>query len=324
MPARTAAGFRPHLQLVGAAALGLAAALFCGACSSGSDETPPLSDPRTATIAATATATRPVPAPTATASPPPTSTPEPVATPTPATEPVGFPFDPGTRLGVVVGIVPARRVEWSGGPAAVEYSQRDQVAVSTATANRSGWNCRVHVTYEGAPAVDWYLPIGTPLVAVMDGRATLQVITVSNAFEVYGVDREPYLGEPDAARAPLAPFPGPGGGKGVFVRLESDGFIVEYAHLDLGATLEAVPAGAFVGRYTRDADYAAEFGELRDFRESTPIAIWDVRRGETVGYSGDVGYSEAPHLHYTVRRRGGPLLCPTREPGFEDGGWLFR
>ncbi len=50
----------------------------------------------------------------------------------------------------------------------------------------------------------------------------------------------------------------------------------------------------------------------------------DVRKGEVIGYSGDSGYSEAPHLHYTVAYAGaGNLLCPTDEPGFNDRGWLL-
>ena len=66
------------------------------------------------------------------------------------------------------------------------------------------------------------------------------------------------------------------------------------------------------------------FAGMRGFQDVTPLASWAVRRGDVVGYSGDAGYSEAPHLHYTVRRQGGGLLCPTAEAGFEDGGWLFR
>ena len=64
---------------------------------------------------------------------------------------------------------------------------------------------------------------------------------------------------------------------------------------------------------------------MRDFRASTAIARWPVRQGDLIGYSGDSGYSEAPHLHYTVRRSGSStLLCPTAEPGFTDSGWAAR
>lgn len=61
------------------------------------------------------------------------------------------------------------------------------------------------------------------------------------------------------------------------------------------------------------------------YTDATLVAEWSVERGDIIGYSGDAGYSEAPHLHYTVRRTGGGrLLCPTGEAGFADGGWLIR
>jgi hypothetical protein len=63
---------------------------------------------------------------------------------------------------------------------------------------------------------------------------------------------------------------------------------------------------------------------MRGYLDATAVARWPVRRGEVIGYSGDSGYSEGPHLHYTVRRTDGELLCPTTEDGFGDGGWLFR
>lgn len=212
----------------------------------------------------------------------------------------------------------------NGGPLALDYSRDDQPSGDPGRANRSGWNCRVHVEFEGNAAVDWYIPEGTPLVATMDGTATLSVITTSNAFDWYGVDREPYLGDPDRSRAPLSPFPGPGGGKGVYIELANDGFVVEYAHLDIARTLEVVPVDAYLAGFSAGTDYPARFAPMRGFREATPVARWQVRRGDVIGYSGDSGYSEAPHLHYTIRRPGGPLLCPTAEDGFADGGWLFR
>jgi len=158
----------------------------------------------------------------------------------------------------------------------------------------------------------------------MDGIATLYIVTVSNAFDVYGVDRRPYLGNPDRAHAAVAPFPGPGGGKGVFVRIEGGGFATEYAHLDLADTAPLVPAGAFLAGFAPGADLVTRFAPLREFTDMTAIARWSAHRGDRIGVSGDSGYSEAPHLHYTVSRAGGPLLCPTAESGFADGGWLFH
>ena len=55
------------------------------------------------------------------------------------------------------------------------------------------------------------------------------------------------------------------------------------------------------------------------------IATWQVRRGDVVGFTGDAGYSEAPHLHYAITRRSdGAALCATGEAGFADNGWLLR
>jgi murein DD-endopeptidase MepM/ murein hydrolase activator NlpD len=288
------------------------------ACSS---EPPAASPPPTATFEAET----PVPTATSTAAPL-TSTPVPsTATPRPASklEPSGFPIDPETKLGVVSGNSPDRSISWGAGPAALEYSRDAQPSSDPVAANRSGWNCRVHGEYEAAPAVDWYVPAGTPVLATMDGVASLFVVTVSNPFDVFRVDREPYIGNPDRARAPLSPFPGSGGGKGIFVRVENAGFLTEYAHLDV-STFEMVPSGAFVNGYSAATDFALVFRTLRTFQTFDEVASWPVRAGDVIGLSGDTGYSEAPHLHYTVRRAGGPLLCPTMEPGFADGGWLFR
>jgi hypothetical protein len=214
-------------------------------------------------------------------------------------------------------------IAFGAGPRADDYSLKDQASADAERANRSGWNCRVHLAYEGAPAVDWYIPIGTRVYSTMDGTARLYVVTTGNPFDVYGVDREPYLGNPDRARAPLSPFPGPGGGKGIFVRVENSAFITEYAHFD-PATFSVVPAAAFLAGYGPDSGASPVFRALRDFQTFTEVATWDVRAGDIIGLSGDTGYSEAPHLHYTVKRAGGLLLCPTNEPGFSDNGWLFR
>jgi hypothetical protein len=240
-------------------------------------------------------------------------------------EPAGLPIAASLRLGLVTGEAVSRTIVWGDGPEALAYSRDDQISGDPVRANRSGWNCRVHQEYEGRPAVDWYIPVGTPVRATLDGVATLNLISLTNAFDFYGEDREPYIGNPDRAHAPLSPFPGPGGGKGVFIEIANDAFVTEYAHLDFTPTLGLVPEGAFLAGFSRSTDYAAMFSKMRAFDDVTAIARWRVRAGDIIGYSGDSGYSEAPHLHYTVRRAGSPaLLCPTNEAGFNDGGWLFR
>lgn len=265
------------------------------------------------TLAATAT----LPSPTATSTPAPPRDPQ---------LPTGFPLDPATRLGLVRGEVGSRELAWGEGPRALEYSRDDQPSADQVRANRSGWNARVHAEYEGQPAVDWYIPAGTPVLATMEGTATLLVNTVSNPFDSYGVSREPYIGNPDRARAPISPFPGPGGGQGVFARVTNARYRTDYAHLDLAATLRVVPRDAFLAGFAPDAPaLSARFGPLRDFRLATAIAQWPVGPGDVIGMSGDTGYSEAPHLHYAIRPAASEdALCPTLEPGFDDAGWLFR
>jgi murein DD-endopeptidase MepM/ murein hydrolase activator NlpD len=299
--------------------IGSAALVGCRG-RSGDDETPsPTTSPAdTPTSAPMATAT-PERSPTPTA-PAATATPGP-----PQPEPFGFPVDPSARTGLVVGAVGSRTIRWGEGPTVLAYSRDDQPSDDPVRANAAGWNARTHAEYEGQPAVDWYLPTGTPVVATMDGLATLLINTVSNPFEVYGVSREAYIGNPDRSRAPISPFPGPGGGQGVFIRVENRQFRTDYAHLEIAPTLGLVPDFAWLSAYSAAFPYSEQFAQLRDFRLATAIAAWDVKKGDVIGYTGDSGYSEAPHLHYTVRRTGAfNLLSPTTEAGFEDGGWLFR
>jgi murein DD-endopeptidase MepM/ murein hydrolase activator NlpD len=229
------------------------------------------------------------------------------------------------RTGLVIGQVGMRTIAWGEGPPVLAYSRDDQPASDPVRANRSGWNARTHFEYEGQPAVDWYVPVGTPVLATMDGTATLLINTVSNPFDVYGVSREPYIGNPDRSRAPISPFPGPGGGQGVFVRVVNDQFRTDYAHFDVAETLRAVPAGAYLAGYSVSFDFASAFATQRDFRTATAVASWEVRRGQVIGFAGDSGYSEAPHLHYAIRPANSEnALCPTTETGFPNNGWLLR
>jgi hypothetical protein len=254
----------------------------------------------------------------------PTPVPTPSPTPAPALEPDGFPINPATVLGVVEGTVGSRQLVFGSGPTAFDYATRDQPASAADVANRSGWNCETHYEYEGAPAVDFYIPTGTPIIATMDGTATLNVISVNNDFDRYGVSREPYIGNPDRSRAPYSPFPGPSSGMGVYVHVENADFSSDYGHMEIGATVNAVPASAFVNGYSPASDYASIFAGAPEPRLVTTIAQWTVHRGDVIGMSGDSGYSEGPHIHYQLRRTDGPLRCPTTEADFTDGGWLFK
>ena len=290
-----------HLSAASVCALAMLAAAACGA--SGDSASSP-----TAALSATA--------PAATAAPSPVSSATPVATSTPVdtSEPAGFPLDPNMHADAVVGAMGSRVIEPGAGPTIADYTAHDQPSDDPVRANASGWNCRVHVEYEGAPAVDWYVPSGTPVYATMDGEATLIVNTLANAFDYYDVDREPYIGDPDRTRAPLSPFPGPGGGMGVYVAVINDRFRTDYGHLSIAPTLGVVPVDAFASPYSRAFDYASTFAAPQSFTYGVQVAGWSVRTGDVIGYTGDAGYSEAPHLHYTITDRAtGMRLCPTGE-----------
>jgi murein DD-endopeptidase MepM/ murein hydrolase activator NlpD len=266
--------------------------------------------------------------PSRTATPVPVPSPAIVATASPppghAALPTGFPLDPDQRTDLATGVVGSRRVESGAGPS-VEDASVAQTSDDPVRANAAGWNCRVHVEYEATPAVDWYVPEGTPVFATMDGDATLIVNTVANAFDYYGVDREPFIGDPDRASAALNPFPGPGGGMGVYVAVTGEEYRTDYGHLAIGPTLGVVPEAAFADPYSRSFDYASLFATPQPYTSGVQVALWRVQKGDIIGYTGDAGYSEAPHLHYTITRHSsGERLCPTSEQGFADGGWLTR
>jgi hypothetical protein len=292
------------------------------ACGGGTTGRTPTIPPATATSVATWTAT-------AAATSTPIVTPTPIPTISPTTvdplEPIGFPLNPATKTDRVTGIVGSRVIVAGAGASVLETSERLQVSDDPNVANEDGWDCRVHVEYEGKPAVDWYVQPGTPVIATMDGTATLILNTVANAFDYYGVSREPYIGNPDRARAPISPFPGPGGGMGLYVSITNDGYRVDLGHLSLDPTIAHVPDGAFGSGYSRSTDYEAMFSVPRVSSVGEIIATWQVRRGDVVGFTGDTGYSEAPHLHYAITRRSdGAALCATGEAGFDDSGWLLR
>lgn len=258
---------------------------------------------------------------------PPTATPPVIVTPTvtpDGTQPRGLPLDPEQPVGLVDYEDAGRPIRWGAGPGALTYSRDVQPGADALAANAGGWNCQVHVDFEGHPAVDWYIPVGTPIRATMSGTATLYVITTTNAFDYFGVPRAPYVGYP-SGEAAVSPFPGPGGGKGVYLEIRNDGFVTESAHLALDRTFAVVPGSAFLPGFEPGDALVERFEPMRGYLDATPIATWPVDRGDILGYSGDSGYSEAPHLHYTVRRAdGGGLLCPTTEASFADGGWLAR
>lgn len=242
----------------------------------------------------------------------------------PAPGPHGFPVDPTTVLGVVEGQAGSRQLVFGDGPTALDYALNDQPSSDQVAANRSGWNCQTHYEYEGAPGVDFYIPVGTPILATMDGTATLNIISVNNDFDRYNIDREPYIGYPDRNQAPYSPFPGPSSGLGVYVHIENADFSADYGHMDIGETIAVVPGQAYINGYSPSSDYASLFARVPEPRVTATIAQWQVHNGDVIGMSGDSGYSEGPHIHYQLRRTGGPLRCPTNEAGFTDGGWLFK
>lgn len=173
--------------------------------------------------------------------------------------------------------------------------------------------------------MDWYVQPGQPVYTTIAGQATLIVNTVANAFDHYGVSREPYLGNPDRARAPASPFSGPSGGMGLYMSVINDEFRVDLGHLALEPTVAHVPVEAFASPYSPSFDFPSTFAVPRSASWGDIVATWAVHRGDVVGFTGDSGYSEAPHLHYAITRRAdGERLCATDEPGFQDSGWLLR
>ena len=297
--------------------------LVMSACGRGSSQ-PESKTPGAGASAAPsvpAMSTAAVPSSTAQPSPAPTST----AAPGAAEEPVGYPLEPTLPTDEVTGATGARSFAIGQGETVRETSERLQVSSDAIEANRDGWDCRVHVEYESSPAVDWYVQPGQPVRATMDGDATLIINTVVNAFDYYGVSREPYIGNPDRARAPVSPFAGPGGGMGIYASVTNDRYRTDYGHLSLVPTIANVPASAFAAGFSRTFDYAAAFATPRAVSAGDVIATWHVHRGDVIGFTGDSGYSEAPHLHYAITdRSSGRRLCPTSEPGFTDAGWLSR
>jgi hypothetical protein len=315
------------MRLILAALAVLAINAACG----GDDASPSTSGSPSSSVSSSAylTATHsPTPTAILTESPPPTAPPTNTPAPTKRpsqTTPSGFPIDPNTHLGIVTGAVGSRQLIFDGsGPTAYDYALNDQPSDDPNRANRSGWDCATHYEYEGASAEDFYIPDGTPIIATMDGTTTLNVISTVNDFDRYGVSREPYIGNPDRSRALYSPFPGPSSGMGVYVHLENTDYVTEYGHFDIDKTVSTVPASALLKGYSPTSDYNTIFAGAPEPRVITPIAQWYVHKGDVIGLSGDSGYSEGPHVHYTVAHAGASTRCPTTEAGFSDGGSLFR
>lgn len=240
-------------------------------------------------------------------------------------EPIGFPVDPNLRPMQVIITPQGKRIAppAANGPTilqvAREYQTRPQ---NDEMSNRYGWNCRLHTYYEGAPAVDWYLPEGTPLFATMRGQAELYFITTSNAFEYYGMDGSVTLGLPDPSM-PRFPLPGPGGGMGIFVSILNGALRAEYGHLELRQTISMIQPNAYVSPFGRSYDYHSRFGRMTDYNNITLVARWNVQRGDVVGFIGNTGYSDVAHVHYQVVTRDRVTkYCPTEEQG-GTSAWLF-
>jgi hypothetical protein len=262
------------------------------------------------------------------APPTPRATPRPTATPATTTSldlPIGFPVDERLRPMQVIMTPQGKQVveAATNGPTVVEVARDYQTRVQNDEAsNRYGWNCRLHDYYEGAPGVDWYLPEGTPLIATMRGQAEFYIITTSNAFEYYGVDKAVTLGLP-APDMPLYPLPGPGGGMGIFVSILNGDLRAEYGHLELTKSLTVIPQGAYVPPYSPTFNYPSRFSRMAGHLDINLIARWNAQRGDVVGYVGNTGYSDVAHIHYQVISRDRlRKYCPTLEQ-LPNSGWLF-
>jgi murein DD-endopeptidase MepM/ murein hydrolase activator NlpD len=259
---------------------------------------------------------------TAPVAPAPAPTPEPTVA-----GPVGFPVDPNLRPLRVDGPPQGRRLlpPAPDGPTILQVA-RDIFPrpANDEESNRHGWNCRTHEKHEGYPGVDWYLEAGTPVVATMDGKAELYVIFVPNAFSYYGVNANLYLGLPPP-NLPLYPFNGPGGGMGVFVSVFDGVLRAEYGHLSPKATINGAPDNSFVRPYSKSYDYEANFSRPLGPNDGTLVATWPVKKGQVVGFVGNSGYSDVPHLHYQVITPDRKVkYCPSDEDGYRHAGWLFR
>jgi murein DD-endopeptidase MepM/ murein hydrolase activator NlpD len=69
--------------------------------------------------------------------------------------------------------------------------------------------------------------------------------------------------------------------------------------------------GNFVEIAHPEAGYFTRYAHLSEIPDAIRRGV-DVKRGDTIGYSGNTGRSTGPHLHYEVHNQSGQTLDPMR------------